>query len=68
MSKKANGVNYSRTVCKKNRRERVIAMLEKQLKNGKKREKVIHGAKTIPLTEKDIKRIEKEIDILKARI
>jgi len=68
MSKKQNGVNYGKTVAQKSRRERVIAMLEKQLKSGKKRQKVVDGNKIIPLTEKDVKRIEKEIETLKDRI
>jgi len=68
MSKKQNGVNYGKTVAQKSRRERVIAMLEKQLKNGNKKGKVVDGSKIIPLTEKDVKRIEKEIETLKERI
>lgn len=47
-----------------------LNLLEKQLKNGTKPAK-IDGKTTntqIPLTEKDISRIKKEIDILKSKI
>jgi len=68
--KKSSGVNYSRTVAKRSRRERVIDMLEKQLKLGKKPIKNQIGDKNglTEITEKDITRIKKEIEILKTRI
>lgn len=59
----------------KQRRGRVITRLEAQLKSGVKTEKNLHpltaattGGNTIPLTEKDIERIKKEIEILKTRV
>lgn len=66
MSKKANGVNYGKTVPQQGRRRRALAMLEQQLKSGVKTEKKTFDKK-VPLTEKDIKRIKKEIENLKAK-
>jgi len=64
MSKKSNGVNHSMRVAVKSRRERVLLKLEAQLKSGVKNTK--EGQKD--LTENDVKRIKKEIGILKTRI
>lgn len=56
------------------RRVRTIKMLEEQLKSGVKTEKVSKltlsttGANKIPLTEEDIARIKKELNILKGRV
>jgi hypothetical protein len=64
--------NYTGGV--KNRRSRVISRLEAQLKSGVKTERVSQltlattGANQIPLEEKDIKRIKKEIETLKSKI
>lgn len=66
MSKKTNGVNYGKSVAQKSRRERVIVMLEKQLKVKTKRNKVSQDFD--PLTDSDVKRINKELDILKSRV
>ena len=55
------------TVAKRSRQQRVLEMLEKQLKNGVKTEKGTRDVK-IPLTDSDVKRINKEIDILKTKI
>lgn len=55
------------------RRINVVSRLEEQLKSGKKALKNV-GLPTsatdeyIPLTENDIKRINKEIEVLKSRI
>ena len=55
------------TVAKRSRQQRVLEMLEKQLKNGVKTEKGTMSTK-IPLTDFDKKRIEKEINILKIKV
>jgi hypothetical protein len=52
------------TVQKRSRQARALVMLEAQLKSGVKTEKKTRDVK-IPLTESDIKRIKKEIEILK---
>jgi hypothetical protein len=52
------------TVQKRSRQARALGMLEAQLKSGVKTEKKTRDVK-IPLTDKDIKRIEYEIDNLK---
>lgn len=54
----------------KERRVRVIARLEQQLKDGKKPnpEKLPGNDEFIPLTEEDIKRIKQELLTLKSRI
>lgn len=49
-----------------NRRRTALKKLQEQLKSGKKLLK--DGKTTEPLTEFDVKRIEKEIAILKGRI
>ena len=55
------------TVAKRSRQQRVLEMLEKQLKNGVKTEKGTRDVK-IPLTDSDKKRIIKEIDNLKSKV
>lgn len=54
------------TIAKKSRQSRVLEMLEKQLKSGVKTKKKTTDVK-VPLTDADIKRINKEIEILKSR-
>lgn len=54
------------TVQQRSRKSRALDMLEAQLKSGVKTEKGTRDNK-IPLTESDIKRINKEIEILKKR-
>ena len=55
------------TVAKRSRQQRVLEMLEKQLKNGVKTEKGTRDVK-VPLTDFDKKRINKEIETLKTKI
>ena len=55
------------TQAQKFRRVSVLAMREAQLKSGVKTQKKTRDVK-IPLTDGDIKRINKEIEILKTRI
>ena len=55
------------TAAKRSRQARVLEVLEKQLKSGVKTEKKTTDVK-VPLTEPDIKRIHKEIEILKASL
>ena len=55
------------TVAKRSRQQRVLEMLEKQLKNGVKTEKGTMDTK-IPLTDSDVKRIVKEIETLKTKV
>lgn len=64
MSNKRNGVKHSMRVPVKSRRQRVIGRLESQLKSGTKNTK--EGR--VQLTDKDVKRINKELDILKKRV
>lgn len=60
--------------ARKIRRENVIRRLEAQLKSGTKTEKVAQltkattGANQLPLEEKDVKRIKKELEVLKSRV
>lgn len=54
------------TTAKKSRQARVLQVLEKQLKSGVKTKKKTTDVK-IPLTDSDIKRINKEIEILKTK-
>lgn len=54
------------TAAKRSRQSRVIDMLEKQLKSGVKTQKKTTDVK-VPLTDSDIKRINKELEILKSR-
>lgn len=67
MSKKHNGVNYSKTIQKQSRRRRAIQSLEAQLKAGTKTQKGTMDSQVL-LTEKDTKRIQKEIENLKAKL
>jgi len=55
------------TVAKRSRQSRVLNMLEAQLKSGVKTEKKTKDVK-IPLTDSDRRRIEKEMEILKANL
>ena len=55
------------TLAQKSRQSRALAMLEAQLKSGVKTEKKTRDVK-IALTDADRKRINKEIDILKAKV
>lgn len=55
------------TAAQRSRKARALEMLEKQLKSGVKTQKKTRDVK-IPLTENDIKRIKKDIDVLKTRI
>jgi hypothetical protein len=55
------------TAAKRSRQQRVLEVLEKQLKNGVKTEKGTMNTK-IPLTDSDKKRIEKEINNLKTKV
>lgn len=54
------------TIAKKSRQARVLVKLETQLKSGVKTKKKTTDVK-VPLTDADIKRINKEIEILKSR-
>lgn len=55
------------TIAKKIRQKNVLEKLEKQLKSGVKTKKKTTDVK-VPLTDADIKRINKEIEILKTRV
>ena len=55
------------TAAKSSRQSRVITMLEKQLKSGVKTQKKTTDVK-VSLTDSDIKRINKEIEILTKRV
>lgn len=55
------------TAAKRSRQSRVITMLEKQLKSGVKTQKKTTDVK-VPLTDFDIKRINKELEILNKRV
>ena len=55
------------TAAKRSRQQRVLEMLEKQLKNGVKTEKGTLDVK-VPLTDSDVKRIVKEIENLKTKV
>jgi len=55
------------TLAQKSRRISVLEMRQNQLKSGTKTQKKTTDVK-IPLTESDVKRINKEIEILKSRI
>ena len=50
------------------RRVLVIERLEKQLKSGVKNQRVVNDDESVPLTDKDIKRIKSELEILKKRV
>lgn len=72
MSKKQNGVNHSMTVECRARRKGVVARLEAQLKQNSKTVMYVNDTEkkivTVPLTEKDIARINSELEILKTRL
>jgi len=73
MSKKHNGVNYSMTAKSQARRRKAIERLEAQLKSNGKTVMYINGNDnnkliTVPLTEKDIARINSELATLKTRV
>ena len=55
------------TAAKRSRQQRVLVVLENQLKNGVKTEKGTMDTK-VPLTDSDKKRIEKEITNLKTKV
>jgi NAD(P)H-dependent FMN reductase len=55
------------TVQKRSRQSRALDMLEAQLKSGVKTEKKTKDVK-VPLTDSDRRRIEKEMEILKASL
>jgi len=55
------------TIAKKSRQARALNVLEQQLKNGVKTQKKTTNTK-IPLTDADVKRINKEIEVLKTRV
>jgi len=55
------------TSAQKSRNARVLTSLENQLRLGVKTQKKTRDIE-VPLTESDIKRIKKEIEILKGRI
>lgn len=61
---KKNGVKFSRQKQVVERRKRVITRLETQLKSNTKNSK--EGV--LPLTDKDVTRIKKEIEILSERL
>jgi len=68
-------VNKGGAVKARIRRIEVIKWLEKQLKDGTKNVKAVEATQSgktwnepIPLTEHDISRIKREIDVLKTRI
>lgn len=69
---KSNGVRHSMSKKSQSRRLRVIERLENQLKANQKRVREIDSLGVReeivkPLTDSDIKRIQKEIETLKSR-
>lgn len=66
MSKKENGVNWNKSSKTKQRRVKNIDRLTAQLKRAKKPGKKF--SEEIVLTEHDVKRINREIEILQTRI
>lgn len=68
MSNKVNGQNFKKDSKTKNRRVNVVARLEAQLKTNVKPDKESKKKNAnVPLTATDVKRIDREIEILKAR-
>lgn len=74
---KKNGVNHSMLTAVQSRRRNVIVRLENQLKSGRKplfwfneklKRTIQSPVETVELTEADINRIKKEIEVLKTRI
>jgi hypothetical protein len=63
--RKSSGVNYGKTMAQRSRRERVIVMLEQQLKRQNKKQ---WDGELVPLTDFDVKRINKELLTLKSRL
>jgi len=55
------------TTQKKSRQARALSMLEDQLKSGVKTQKKTRDVK-VPLTDSDIKRINKSIETLRAKL
>ena len=55
------------TIPQKQRMQTALEVLQNQLKSGVKTEKKTFDKK-VPLTEKDVKRIEKEIQNLKNKL
>ena len=74
MSNKTSGVNWNRSSKAKLRRKKAIERLQDQLHKGTKfvNAKKLGGDTNRqvaqPLTETDVRRIEKEIETLKSRI
>ena len=68
MSKKSSGVNWNKSSKTKQRRKNVIDRLEKQLESKSKVTKECKSGETVLLNDSDIKRINKELIILKERI
>lgn len=71
MSSKHNGVNWNKSSKAKERRRSTIKRLETQLESGRKTLPTANlkaGPVTGELTEKDINRINKELEVLKTRI
>jgi flagellin-like hook-associated protein FlgL len=56
------------TQPQRSRQSRALEMLQSQLKSGLKTEKKRTDGHTIPLTDKDKNRIQKEIDTLKSKV
>ena len=66
MSKKTNGVTWNKSSKTKQRRVKAIDRLTIQLKSGKK---PVRKSKTEELlTDHDVKRINREVEILQTRI
>jgi hypothetical protein len=63
--RKRNGVNWSKIPNAKARRYNAMSRLEAQLKSGNKTTK---SGDVVELSDKDKKRISKEVEILKERI
>lgn len=55
------------TTQRRSRQARALSMLEAQLKSGVKTEKGTRDKK-VDLTDSDVKRLNKEIDILRSRL
>jgi hypothetical protein len=55
------------TTQKRSRQARALSMLEDQLKSGEKTQKKTRDVK-VPLSDSDIKRINKSIEILRSKL
>jgi NAD(P)H-dependent FMN reductase len=55
------------TTQKRSRQARALSMLEDQLKSGVKTQKKTRDVK-VPLTDSDVKRINKSIETLRAKL